>query len=200
MLKKLIALLILLFFIPANATIMYNKSIVRKSKYTIVNDNLLKALNNKDQNWHYKDIRKLTKVLLVGEKEFKINHKIVLGIISLESGFKKTAHNKNKKSVDNGLGQINNKNWNRLSRASIKVLKKYKISYVNHKYNIALNVMNCFVHLNDNRKELKRKNKLTVKTWIQSYNCGVRGTLTPDFVPIQKENYWKVFLFYYRAI
>jgi hypothetical protein len=197
---KKILVLILFLSLSANAKIIYDNSLIKKNRYVTINDNLIKALNNKNAKWHYKDIRVLTNVLLAGEKEYNINHKIVLGLIATESEFKKNVKNKNKKSTDHGLGQINNRNWNKLSRVSYKILNKYKIKYNKNKYDIALNIMNCYVHLNDNLKELKTKKVLTFKIFIQSYNCGVRGALSPDFAVTQKEKYWNSFKNNYEAI
>lgn len=192
-----IILLISLMYVSVDAKIYYVKHF-QKNRQQIITEDINSALNFHEKRWRNKDIRELAKVLEVGEKECNINYKIMLGIIGLESRFDINANNK--ETHDYGLAQINKPNWNKLSRESKKILNKHKIRYNNNKYDISLNVMNGIVHLKDNRNELKRKKQFTFVTWVQSYNCGVRGTLTEDFAPKRKIEYWNTFVKKYKAI
>ncbi|OQB40214.1 MAG: Transglycosylase SLT domain protein [candidate division CPR1 bacterium ADurb.Bin160] len=196
MFKKItwICLLVSFIYVGLDAKIITK----RVPRQQVIMKDINEALISHGVRWKQRDINQLTRVLLIGEKEYRIHYRIVLGVMGIESGFNQKACNKI--TYDFGLMQINKPNWNKLTKKSKKILKKYNIKHSNNKYDVALNVMNGIVHMNDNRNELRRKNKFSMVKWIQSYNCGVRGALTYDYATKRKVNYWNNFVVKFNEI
>lgn len=173
----------------------YAKAQTHRSQIKHIKRDINIFLTKFNKKWADKQIYKLAKTLQLGETQFNINYQDVLSIISVESEFDPKAFNYNKnKTTDYGLTQINDVNWDRLTETSRKILKRYGISYSNNKYDIPLNVMNCFVYLNWSNFELKQKKVYSFKTLIQSYNVGIGGSLSNsrNFI-VKREAYYNKF-------
>ena len=162
-----------------------------------IKKNVIIGLEDRKQKWSQNNINLLTDVLHVGYKEFEIDPNDVLAIISIESWFTIKAFNRNSaKSFDYGLTQINNINWNKLTNRSIKIFKKHNFVYskCHSKYDIAINVMNCFVYFDGTKRVLSLKKLYTKKRWIQSYNTGIRGSLSnKKRHKKRRTKYWNLF-------
>jgi len=166
---------------------------VRKS----IRKNLIRGLKKYKRKWRRRTINRVVNVLYTGQKKYKIHANIILGIISIESRYRVYAIGRNRRSSDWGLTQINDINWYRLSRVSHRILRKKKIYYHRtSKYDIATNIMNCYVYLNWSRSVLKKKRDFRLKRWIQSYNTGISGSVSKKrgYV-IARFKYWNKFVF-----
>lgn len=164
------------------------------SSEEIIANDINIALKKFNRKWSNKNKKILKDTLYVGSKHYGINHRTVLSLISIESTFKIRAFNKNRNGTkDYGLCQINSINWKGLSKVSKKILDKNKIRYGKGKYNITLNVMNCYGHLNGSKYVLKKKKRYSHKKMIQSYNVGVAGSLSKSkkYSRIRKRYYSK---------
>jgi len=155
------------------------------------------GIKHYNRHWNKKNIDTLIKVLYIGQKEYSIDYKKVLGIIAIESNFKIKAINRNKHykygrvqySYDYGLTQINGPNWDWLTRQSHVILTKYNIKHDKYyKYDLATNVMNCYVYLNHARNTLNKKGYFRLDKWIMSYNVGVTGSLTSYSKYVKRRN------------
>lgn len=145
----------------------------------IVEKNLNVNLNKYKRTWTKKQKEEFIQAILIGYETYSIHPRIVLSIIEIESNYKIKAYNKNKnKTLDYGLSQINEDNWDWLSAKSKKVLEENNIKHSDNKYNISLNVMNCFSYLDWSKNTLSKKGYFTYEKLIQSYNVGVNGSLS----------------------
>lgn len=198
--------------LPSNETIAKNRlKKLKKIKQEILNTkpkllrvikkNIKKALKIKNRKWSEKNIDTLALVLNIGEKIYKINHMDVLSIMKIESGFKIIIHSKTNKNGtrDYGLAQINSSNMKRLYSMSAIILRNNLIHFssIKNKYDLALNTMSCIIHLGGTRTTMKNRGIYNKKRWIQSYNCGVSGSVSKNKRIVYLRNkYWKKF---YRA-
>lgn len=170
----------------------YTKGIEGETKISVIKNDINKLLKKYKKNWSKTNINKLALTLQKGESVHNISYKDVLSVISIESEFKINAYNKNRnQTIDYGLTQINSDNWSNLTKQSIKLLKRYNISYENNKYDICLNVMNCFVYLANSEKMLKKIKSYSYPKMIQSYNVGLNGSLSNN------KNFKRIRLIYF---
>lgn len=198
--------------IPQNELIMIQKLkklqvikenlsyIFKPNSYKVIQHNIKEALRKNGIVWTQRNIDRLTLVLHVGEKKFKIDHKDVLSIIKIESNFKIDVTSKvnSNGTRDHGLGQINSENIPHLYPKAAWHLRKNGIWYSNisDKHDLALNVMSSIIYLNDTRQSIKSfGGYFDKKRWIQAYNTGLVGSISPQkgYV-VARNRYWKRFL------
>lgn len=175
--------------------IRHSRGISHESKLSEIQKNINIGLNRYNREWDEKEISRVALVLQKGEAIYNIPHQDILAIISIESNFNPKAINHNNNgTIDYGVAQINGINWERLSSTSKPILDKYQIYYIDDKYDMALNIMNSFVYLNNSEIELKRRNRFSYARMIQSYNVGIGGSLTSNanFTRI-RHNYFNKF-------
>ena len=141
---------------------------------------LIHNLKENKRNWSQYDIYRFCDTMYTGEKVCNIDYKIVFNIISIESDFslRVTGYNDDRlSSIDFGVCQINSQSFSELYKRSEQILTENNISYDNSDiYDVSLNVMSCFIHLNDYKQELINKKEYSIMRWIQSYNCGINGS------------------------
>ena len=88
----------------------------------------------------------MMRAIEIGERYFFIDRDIVLTVIFIESDFKVNAVNR--KTLDYGLSQQNDKYHLARYKLVSKILDAEKIRYnINNKYDIYLNVLSCFYYL-----------------------------------------------------
>ena len=88
----------------------------------------------------------MMRAIEIGERYFFIDRDIVLTVIFIESEFKVNAVNR--KTLDYGLSQQNDKYHLARYKLVSKILDAEKIRYnINNKYDIYLNVLSCFYYL-----------------------------------------------------
>ena len=142
------------------------------------------------------DVYKTAEALYIGQKEYKFSYKYVASILKIESNYTPyvtSKPNKNK-TVDYGIAQINSNNWNRLSKQSKKILKKYKIKYTNSKHDIYVGILNSYGYLHWSKNYLIKKNRYSSKKWIQAYNVGVSGAFSKSKkLKEKRKEYFKAF-------
>ncbi len=161
---------------------------------TIILQNLNLKLKKFNRHWSEYNKRTAVKALKAGEDEFNIDHRIVLSLMSLESGMKIIITNKNAdKTIDFGLTMQNSRYINARYKACEKILQRRKIKYSNSKFDIAKNIMACFLYIND----IKKIHNDDFKRLIMAYNIGIRGTMMKD--KQQKgEKYFMAFVKHYN--
>lgn len=181
--KTLINILLssLIFFTCTNASIKSKQKIIKNTQFIKIENNLINAINKHKQNkyWNKRKIKLVIKILLIGEKKYKIKHTNILALISLESYFNPYAVCRNRTSKDYGLTQQNSRYIKQRYRSASKILKKYKIKYdKKNKFDIALNLMSCIlfkVTINKivNKRGVNIYSKRIEK--IVAYNLGLGG-------------------------
>ena len=127
-----------------------------------------------NRNWNYINKKLFVEVVDAGQKEFEIDYRIVMAIISIESNYKIQARGRNKNSIDYGLCQINSKYIDKRYKIAEKYLKKNGFKCSNSIYDIGKNIFSCYIYLHDmsDIPEL-----IYFKDYIDAYNKGVRGAL-----------------------
>jgi soluble lytic murein transglycosylase-like protein len=152
------------------------------------------------RSWTPLQKKTFIRTMIAGSKHYNIHPKVIMSIIEIESNYKIKAINKNKKSIDYGLSQINSENWDWLTEKSKKVLEEVDIKYTDSKYDIALNVMNSFSYFDWSKKTLEKKGLFTYPKLIKSYNVGVNGSLSKNknYERIRK-SYFEKFVISYNS-
>lgn len=140
-------------------------------KQTIKN-HLNYFLTKYNRHWSKQNKEKCVDILYKGQKEFNIDHKIVLSIISIESQFNIKAIGKNKKSIDYGLTQQNSKYLKQRYKNAEQYLKEFKIKYTDSNFDIGKNIVSCFVYLHDINEY---SDLIQFSDYITAYNQGVKG-------------------------
>ena len=170
---------LLLFFICLFAERVDNENAEFRKKEQI-RITLLYNLKGTKRKWSQYDVYRFCDTMYTGEKQFNIDYRIVFGIISIESDFnlRSTGYNDDRlSSVDFGVCQINSQSFSELYKRSEQILINNNIAYnKSDMYDVSLNVMSCFIHLNDYKQELIQKKEYSIMRWIQSYNCGINGS------------------------
>lgn len=130
-------------------------------------------LDQHKRNWSPQTKRHFINVIYTGSKTFKINYKVVMSIISVESKYDLKAIGKNKNSFDYGLTQQNSKYLKVRYKAASKYLNSCGIQYnLKNKYDLGLNVFACFNYLK-NIEDYGDLNHFHEK--ITAYNRGING-------------------------
>ena len=129
-------------------------------------------LTKYNRKWSQRDKEKCIEVLYCGQQEFRVDHRIVLSIISVESQYNIYAVGKNRKSIDSGLCQINSRYIKRRYKAAEPFLKQYKIKYTNSKFDIGKNIFSCMMYLRDISDY---SDLIHFQDYILAYNRGVKG-------------------------
>jgi len=130
---KLLISLLTILFISAN----YPQEVKQKES------NLLTYAQSK---MSIDDYVCMMRAIEIGERYFFIDRDIVLTVIFIESDFKVNAVNR--KTLDYGLSQQNDKYHLARYKLVSKILDAEKIRYnINNKYDIYLNVLSCFYYL-----------------------------------------------------
>lgn len=160
--------------IPKNDPLS-NAKVIYKIDNRITKQKIKNKLNyfliKYNQKWSQANKQKFINAVYVGQKEFDIDYKIVMSIVSIESNYNIRA--KNKKSNDFGLSQQNNKYIKQRYSTAKKYLDKHKVkSNVKDKYDIALSVMSCYLYLYEIEQSL---NTFNFHHYICAYNTGKRG-------------------------
>jgi len=149
----------------------------------IIKDDLNYFLTKYKRNWSNKEKEKFIDIIYYGSKEYNINYKVVLSIISVESQYIINAKGRNKTSIDYGLAQINSRYIKQRYKYSEQFLKKYKISYdINNKFDIGLNIFSCFKYLKDISD---CPDLLQFSDYVSAYNQGIKGCM------ISRNNYYE---------
>jgi hypothetical protein len=127
-----------------------------------------------NRNWNYINKKLFVEVVFAGQKEFNIDYRIVMSIISIESNYKIQARGRNKNSIDYGLTQQNSKYIDSRYKVAEIYLKKYNMKYSTSLYDISKNIFACYIYLKDlsDTPEL-----LWFRDYISAYNQGIRGAL-----------------------
>jgi len=179
--------------VKSGYVIMYNANFDKE----FIRINLRHAMRFHKRKMSEGKIYYITEVLFAGQNKFDIDARDIIAIMSIESEFKIKAKGKNKKSTDYGLTQINSRNWNRLTKSSIKVLKEYSLPHGSryNKYDIGINIMNCFVYFNWTKHATNYKRTRNKMRWIQSYNVGLAGSISKKrSYRVARKRYWQRFL------
>jgi len=129
-------------------------------------------LKKYNRSWSEQTKNKCIELLFIGQQEFKVNYRIILSIISIESQFNIKARGKNRGSTDYGLCQINSKYLTRRYKATEPLLKQYKIKYTSSKYDLGKNIFSSFMYLRD---VSDYSDLIQFSDLILAYNQGVRG-------------------------
>lgn len=150
-------------------------------RHTTIESNLRKKLIENKRSWSKSDIVKAVTALYIGEKYHNIDHHIVLSVIQIETDYYIYSINRNKDriaSIDYGPCQINTQSLDDLYNRAEVILIKEKINNFDKSnlYDIQLNILSCYIHLNDYKQELVQKKEYNFMRWIQSYNCGINGS------------------------
>lgn len=207
--NKFIATLVIVigtvFIVGLGALDIYNKNVPSEDKIAayvfmtvsekeIVSKNLNLKLKKFNRNWSDSNKKIAIDTLLAGEDEFNIDHRIVLSIMALESEMKIVVTNKNiDNTIDFGLTMQNSRYINIRYKAAEEILKRRNIKYSNSKYDIAKNIMSCYLYLNDIKKEYE----YDFKRSIMAYNVGIRGAMM-DSKQKKAEKYFVAFARHYN--
>jgi hypothetical protein len=160
----------------------YKKDILENS-YQITNEKILEYNIEKDlnyflkkynRNWSKQNKNKFVEVVYRGSKEFRVDPKIVMSIIAVESQYKIIIKGKNKNSIDYGLTQQNSLYITTRYKIAEKYLKQNNITYTNSKYDIGKNVFACYMYLKDISDS---EALLHFRDYITAYNQGIKGAL-----------------------
>jgi soluble lytic murein transglycosylase-like protein len=109
------------------------------------------------------DYVSMMRAIEIGERYYNVDRDIVLAVIFIESDFKVNAVNR--KTLDYGLSQQNDKYHLARYKLVSKILDAEKIEYdINNKYDIYLNVLSCFYYL-DHCINLKASKSQGVKKY-----------------------------------
>jgi hypothetical protein len=159
---------------PIQFAYKLDKNQISKS---IIKDDLNYFLNKYNRNWSKQDKEKFINVVYIGSKEFDINPKIIMAIVSVESRYNVKAVGKNirkkkVKSIDYGLCQINSKYIKQRYKATEEYLKANNIKYTDSKFDIGKNVFSCYMYL---RSIHDYSDLIHFQDYITAYNQGVRG-------------------------
>ena len=129
-------------------------------------------LTKYNRHWSQQDKNKCIEVLYYGQREYFIDYKILLSIISVESQYNIYAVGKNKKSTDFGLCQINSRYIKRRYKSASIALDYYHIKHSDSKYDIGLNIFSAYRYLRDISDY---SDLILFSDYICAYNRGVRG-------------------------
>jgi len=153
-----------------NSYVISSEEIVKKE----IQKDLNYFLHKHNRNWSWMNKKLFVEVMYAGQKEFEIDYRIVMSIISVESNYKIQARGKNKGSIDYGLTQQNSKYINQRYKVAEKYLNKLGFKYSQSPYDISKNIFSCYIYLHDmsDIPEL-----IWFKDYINAYNKGVRGAL-----------------------
>jgi hypothetical protein len=164
-----------------------------------IEDNLKRCLKIYKRKWNKQSIKRVVQVLSIGEKRYNINHKLILTMMSVESGFKIRGYNdKNKnKSIDYGLTQQNNKYIEKRFVAAAKILDKNKVPYnIKNYYDVSCNVLSGLSYYNIINNAIGTRDE---KRFIGAYNVGIYGSKLQKYRKI-RDDYYDVFLQRYSQI
>jgi len=158
--------------------------------------NLKMKLYKYNRNWDPKTINWITNVLYFGQRQYDIDHRIILNICDIESNFDIKAHRKNTNGTqDYGIVQSNDCNQNEYLQAAL-VLDENKIWHTDSKnrFDPAIGIMSAYIYLNWARNEITKQSDFSHKRWITSYNCGVMGSDARlkkyKYLESKRKNYW----------
>ena len=154
-------------------------------------------LNKYDRHWSRQDREKFVKIIYCGEHEFKIEYKIILALISVESQYDIYAAGKNKKkktniikSIDWGLTQQNSKYYKGRYKATESYLDYYHIKYTDSKFDMGKNIFSCFMLLRDTSDF---SDLIHFKDLIASYNAGTDG-VKREWMKKRVDEYYGLFM------
>jgi hypothetical protein len=162
--------------IQNNQTFIEPKTIQQiKPKISItfeIKQTIQKALDMKNRKWTKVNLNKVSRLLQIGETQFDYNHKDIVALMLLESEMNIHATGRNEDSIDYGLLQHNSNSISDRYKEAAKYLDEYHISYnIHNKYDIALNIISCFLYLDMIRKNYPDD----YDKMIRGYNAGIRG-------------------------
>jgi len=167
-----------------------------KLNKSMIQDDLQAFLKKYNRQWSIKDKNTCVAALYHGQKEFNIDYKLVLAIMSTESQFNIYAKGKNRESIDYGLTQQNSRYIKRRYKASQLFLQKYKIKNSSSLYDIGSNIFSCYLCLRD----IHEYSKLTkFPDYIKAYNVGEKGIKQPN-LQNKAEAYYNKFIQEYQSI
>lgn len=200
--KKLLALLVIGILFSACGTKedpLKNSFIIdnQKLQKDIIKSNLNLFLIQYDRKWSKTNKNKVVNALYYGEKEFNIDHKIVLSIIAIESRFNITAKGYNSGSIDYGLTQQNSKYIKQRYEASKKYLDKYNLKYSDTIFDINQNIFSCYIYLNEIDKSSLVN---SFNQMIKAYNVGIKGSTLKDWRQPIADRYYEKFAMNYIRI
>jgi hypothetical protein len=158
--------------------------------------NLKVKLYKYHRTWDPKTINWLASTLLLGQRLYDIDHRIILNICDIESNFDINIKHLNlDKTWDWGIVQCNDKNRNEYIQAE-KVLDNNKIwhTYSNDMLDPAIGIMSAYIYLNWSRDKLINQRDFSHKRWIVSYNCGYSGSDPRihryQYLETKRKSYW----------
>lgn len=162
-----------------------------------IEGNLRAKLNKYNRRWSPKTFDYTVDVLLVGEREYMVDHEIILNVMDIESNFntKATRYNTNG-TWDRGICQVNDCNIPEYERAAT-IMKKYNLWYTSTKnrYDLGLNIMSAYVYFDWSKRKLIQNNDFSEKRHIVSYNCGLSGSNENDprytYLKKKRQQYWE---------
>jgi hypothetical protein len=176
-----------------------------------VRDDLIRTINyHGNMNaWKLSDIKAVTQALQFGHnhKDFRINYKVALAIMSIESEMNPyaTGHNTNG-TTDYGLGQHNSCCILTRYAQAVRLEREYKISTVRSatmdRYDPLTNAISTLLYLRDNRtafEQVAKTNKkfIPLKTVVVAYNRGFNGAL---YVGNEQVKYFDKFMVVYSRL
>ena len=134
------------------------------------------------------------------ERRYGVNPVVALCVAHTESDFRVACVNVNvnkdgSKTEDWGLFQVNSTLWERLSTEASRMLDEEGVPYSRDRFDPALNAACAIAHMAWSKKVLAAKGVDFFPTWVQSYNCGVRGsTCDEPFWVARRGRYYARFM------
>lgn len=176
-----------------------------------VRDDLIRTINHYGNMrvWRISDIKAVSQALQFGHnhKDFKIDYKVVLAIMAIESNMNPyaTGYNTNGTS-DYGLGQHNSDYITQRFGLAVRIEREYRICTLRgatmDRYDPLTNAVATILYLKDNRANLEavaRNNKqyVSFKPFVVAYNRGFNGAM---YVNNQEVPYFNKFMAVYTRI
>lgn len=208
--KFLIILLALSLFFLIGGCLSPKKETSKKEivpgKIIIINDakfekeQILRYINIALRNLYVKkfptdkQLYQMTEMIYFGSRYFGIDYRDIIAIITIESEWNYLAYQRNQNGTDDfGLCQINTSHLEGNYKIAKKICDQYKIYYTNSIYDINLNILSAFIHLNDGRNEMINQRNFNWYRWIVAYNVGVAGSLMSNRKHLAQK-YWNKFI------